>query len=130
LVKNERGKLVADPHKILDRWKNYFSQLLNVHGAGGVRQTEMHTAQPFMPEPNAFQVQDAIGKLKRFKSPGIDQIPAELIQAGEEILHSEIHKLIKLIWNKEEFPHQWRKLTVIPIHKKGDKADCSNYQGI
>jgi hypothetical protein len=36
--------------------------------------------------------------LKRYKSPGSDQIPAELIRAGSEILHSKIHKLIKSIW--------------------------------
>jgi hypothetical protein len=48
LIKDERGDLLADPHKILNRWKNYFCQLLNVHGAGGVRQTEMYTADPFM----------------------------------------------------------------------------------
>jgi hypothetical protein len=35
------------------RWKYYFCQLLNVHGAGGVRQTEMHTSEPFVPEPSA-----------------------------------------------------------------------------
>jgi hypothetical protein len=35
-----------------------------------------------------------------------------------------------LIWSKEELPHQWKESTVIPIHKKGDKTDCSNYQGI
>jgi hypothetical protein len=34
-------------------------------------------------------------------SPGADSIPAELIEAGKETLHSEIHKLIKLIWNKK-----------------------------
>jgi hypothetical protein len=44
-------------------------------------------------------------------------------------LHSEIHKLIKLIWNKEELPHQCKKSIVEPIHKKGDKTDCSNYRG-
>jgi hypothetical protein len=42
--------------------------------------------------------------LKRHKSPGSDEIPAELIQAGGEILSSEIHKLINSIWNKEELP--------------------------
>jgi hypothetical protein len=42
----------------------------------------------------------------------------------------EIHKLIKLIWNKEELPHQWKDSVVVPIHKKGDKSDCSNYQGM
>jgi hypothetical protein len=37
LVKDERGDLLADPHKILNKWKNYLCELLNVHGAGGVR---------------------------------------------------------------------------------------------
>jgi hypothetical protein len=44
--------------------------------AGGVRQTEMHTAQPFLPEPTASEVEVAIGKLERYKLPGVDQIPA------------------------------------------------------
>jgi hypothetical protein len=120
----------VDPHKILNRWKNYFCQLLIIHGAGGVRQTEMHTAEPFVREPSASEVEVAIGKLKWYKSPGVDQIPAELIKAGGETLCSEICKLIKLIWNKEELPHQWRESIVVPIHKKGDKTDCSNYRGI
>jgi hypothetical protein len=64
-----------------------------------------------------------------FKNP-VRQIPAELIQAGGETLHSEIHKLIMLIWNKEELPHQWKESIVVTIHKKGDKTDCSNYRGI
>jgi hypothetical protein len=63
-------------------------------------------------------------------SPGADQIPAELIQAGGGTLHSEIHKLIKLIWNKEELPHQWKESIVVPIHKKDDKTECNNYRGI
>jgi hypothetical protein len=127
LLKNEMG---VDPHKILNRWKNYFCELLNVHGAGGVRQTEMHTGQPFVPQPSASEVEVAIGKLERYKSPGVDQIPAELFQVGGETLRLEIHKLIKLIWNKEELPHQWKESTVVPVHKKGDKTDCSNYRGI
>jgi hypothetical protein len=35
-----------------------------------------------------------------------------------------------LIWNKEELPHQWKESIVVPVHKKGDKTDCSNYRGI
>jgi hypothetical protein len=131
LVKDERGDLVADPHKILSKWKNYFCQLLNVYGVGGgSRQTEMHMAEPFMPDPSASEVEAATEKLRRCKSPSVAQILAELIQVGQETLHSEIHKLIKLIWNKEELPHQWKKSTVVPIHKKGDKTDCSNNHSI
>jgi hypothetical protein len=111
-------------------WKNYFCQLLNVHRVGGVRQTEMHTAKPFVPEPSTSEAEVAIGQLKRYKSPGVDHIPAELIQAGGETLRSKIQKLIKLIWKEQELPHQWKESTVVPIHKKGDETDCSNFRGI
>jgi hypothetical protein len=83
----------------------------------------MHTAEPFVSEPSTSEGEVAIGKLKKYKSPGVDQTAAELIEAGSETLHSEIHKVIKLIWNKEELPHQWKESIVIPIHKKGDKTD-------
>jgi hypothetical protein len=83
-----------------------------------------------VPEPSASEVEAAVWKWKRYKTPGVDLIPAELIQTGGETLRSEIHKLIKLIWNKEELPHQWKESIAVPIHKKGDKTDCSNYRGI
>jgi hypothetical protein len=35
-----------------------------------------------------------------------------------------------LTWNREELPHQWKESIVVPLHKKGDKTDCSNYRGI
>ena len=50
------------------RWRNYFSQILNVHEVSDVRQTEIHTAQPVVPELSAFLVEMAIEKLKRNKS--------------------------------------------------------------
>jgi hypothetical protein len=78
----------------------------------------MHTEKPFVPEPSASEFEVATGKLKRDKSPGVDQIPAELIQAGGEILRSEIHKLIKLIWNKVELPNQL-KVNCVTYSQKG-----------
>jgi hypothetical protein len=79
----------------------------------------MHTAEPFMPEPNASEIEVGIGKLKRCKSQGVDQIPAEVIQAGSETLCSENHKLINSIWNKEEFPHQWKESNCRICSQKG-----------
>jgi hypothetical protein len=49
---------------------------------GGVRQTGVQTAEPFVSEPSASMIEVSIGKLKRCKLPGADQISAELIQAG------------------------------------------------
>jgi hypothetical protein len=43
-VKDETGDLLADSHNILHRWKNNFSQLLNVHNVSDARQTEVHMA--------------------------------------------------------------------------------------
>jgi hypothetical protein len=59
-VKVKRGDLLADLHKILNRWKNYFCQLFIVHGVGGFRQAEMYTAEPFVPEPSASEAEVAI----------------------------------------------------------------------
>ena len=69
--------MVTDSHSILARWRNHFSQLLNVHGVNDVRQTEIHTAEPLVPEPSTFEVELATEKLKSHKPPGTDQIPAE-----------------------------------------------------
>ena len=63
-----------------------------VHGDNTVRQTEIHTAEPLVPEPSAYEVEMANEKLKRYKSPGIDHIPAELIKAGGRSICSQTHK--------------------------------------
>jgi hypothetical protein len=68
--------------------------------------------------------------MPRLPSPGFDQIPAELIKAGGRTIRSETHKLINSVWNKGELPEKWKESIVVPIYKKGDKTDCSNYRGI
>jgi hypothetical protein len=68
-----------------------------VHNVSDVRQIEVHTAEPLVPSPSCLDVEIAIARLKKYKSPGSDQIPPELIQAGGEILLSGIHKLINSI---------------------------------
>jgi hypothetical protein len=79
-------------------------QPLHVHNVSDVRQIEVHTAEPLVPGPSRLEVEIAIAKLKKYKSPGSDQIPGELIQAVGEILLSAIHRLIYSVWNKEELP--------------------------
>ena len=109
--------MVADSHSIMTRWRNYFSQLLNVYGVNDVRQTEIHTAEPLVPEPSASEFELAIGKLKSQKSPGVDQIPAELIKAGGKTIRCEIHKLIISIWSKDELPEEWKGSIIAPIRR-------------
>jgi hypothetical protein len=92
-VKDKKGDLLADSYScILNRWKNYFSELLNVHNTSDVRQIEVHTTEPSL-------------------------LPA-------------IHKLVNFVFNKEELRDQWKESFIAPVHKKGDKTDCSNYRRI
>jgi hypothetical protein len=107
-----------------------FSHLLNVHGVNDVRQTEIHTTQPLVPGPIAFQVEMANEKLKINKSPSIDQMTDELIKAESIKIRSEIHKLINYIWKKEELLKNWKESIILPIYKNNDKTDSSNYRGI
>jgi hypothetical protein len=116
IMKDENGNLVADPQSVLNGWKNFFNQVLNVHDVHDVRQMDIHTAEPLVPEHSLVKVEIAIGKLKSYKSPNIDQIPAELIKAGGG--------------KKEELPQKWKESIIVPIYKKGDNTDCNNYLGI
>jgi hypothetical protein len=79
---------------------------------------DIHIAEPSIPEPSLVKVEITIGNLKSYKSPGTDQIPAELIKAGGETLYSEIHRLICSILNKKELPQQWKESVIVTIYKK------------
>jgi hypothetical protein len=56
LVKDENDNLLAYFNNILNIWKNYFCQLLNVQVANNVRQAETHTAESLLHEPGSFEV--------------------------------------------------------------------------
>ena len=66
-------------------------------GVKDVGQEEIPTGDPLVPVPSAFEVELAIDKLKSHKSPGIDEIPAELIKAGGGTICLETHELITSI---------------------------------
>jgi hypothetical protein len=97
-----------------------------VHNVSDVRQIEVHTAEPLVLSPSRLEVEIAIAKLEKYKSPGRDQIPAELVQEGDKILLSAIHTLILFGIRKNylisgrslllyQFTKMVTKLTVIKI---------------
>ena len=67
---------------------------MNVNEVNIVRETEIHTAEPLIPEPSASEFELAIEKLKSHESPYIGQIAAGLIKAGGRTVQFECHKLI------------------------------------
>jgi hypothetical protein len=71
-------------------------------------------AEPLIPKPSC-EVETALEMLEGYKSPDIDQILAEQIQAGGSTLHSEIYRLINSIWHKEELPQQWKESFLVSV---------------
>jgi hypothetical protein len=61
---------------------------------------------------------------KRHKSPGIDEIPANLFKAEGRTICCEIHKLYS-VRNKEELPEQWKQSVILLVYKQGKKTDGS-----
>jgi hypothetical protein len=80
------------------------SVVVEYHHLGGCSCLHLQGEGDLLPESRPLEVKIAIEGLKKYKLPSINQILAELIQAGSNTLYSKIHKLIKSIWNKEELP--------------------------
>jgi hypothetical protein len=76
------------------------------------------------------EVENEIKKLRRNKSPGIDNIPAELIKAGDDISAKLMHALCNKIYEQHSCPTEWSKAVIVPIYKKDDKTVCGNYRPI
>ena len=72
----------------------------------------------------------AVASLKKRKSVGIDNIPAELVQAGEETMIDILTELYNMIWRTEEWPTPWTQSLSITLPKKGYFQFCQNYRTI
>jgi hypothetical protein len=93
-VKDEKGDLFTNSHSFFARWRNHFSQQLNVHGVNGVWRAEIHTAEPLVPKPSAFEVEMITEKLNRHKSSDVDQIQTGLKQGAEQFALRSLNLLI------------------------------------
>jgi hypothetical protein len=63
IVKDKIDNLLADPQNVLNKWKEFFNKALYVHAVHDVRQMDVHTAEPLVPEPSLVETEVAIGKL-------------------------------------------------------------------
>jgi len=86
--------LFTNSYSFLARWRNHFSQQLNVHGVNGVWRAEIHTAEPLVPKPSTFEGEMITEKLNRHKSPDVDQIQTGLKQGAEQFALRSINLLI------------------------------------
>ena len=79
---------------------------------------------------NNSEVISALLSLKNKKAPGIDDISNELLKYGGNQLTSELTKMIKIIFQQTRIPQEWKTSVTIPVYKRGNRNDPSNYRGI
>ncbi|KAL1462186.1 hypothetical protein WDU94_014046 [Cyamophila willieti] len=133
LIKDNDGNLISDESKALERWKNYFENLLNCDVSRDTRNEEeqlVYLNEEEIEAPTPLEIVNVINKLKTGKAAGEDKIPAEVLKAGGEELNMKICNLIQKIWSSEKIPDDWKNAVVCPILKKGDVMNCENYRGI
>ena len=136
-IRDRQGKILTDKKEIRKRWSEYCSELYSEQPEQEITKREIEELRKILPpgtdrEPDILleEVEHAIKKLRNNKSPGHDNITAEMIKQGGEPLSKEIHKLCNLAWEQGRAPEEWKKSILITIHKKGSALDCENFRTI
>jgi hypothetical protein len=127
-VKSKEGELLTNEDDVLQRWREHFNDLLNPVTApddDGPPIT-IGTATSLSVE----EVTEAIKSLRDGKAAGLDEIRPEMLKALGPSGSIWLTRVIRVAWDSGEAPLDWQTAVVIPIFKKGDQRDCTNYRGI
>src|SRR6218665_3966377 len=108
-LKSKDGKVIGDEKWMKNRWKEYSEELYSEDKRIEKEQTD---TTDYEMEP---EVEWAIKQLKDNKAPGQDEIPIELIKAGEDGTIKIITKICNNIWKTGKWPEDWKGSTFIPI---------------
>ena len=130
-IQDKDGKVLTEDQDILKRWTEYCADLYNHRATGDpdvlnvppVTDTDKY---PILRE----EVEAAVKSLKKGRSPRIDNIPTELVQAGGEAMISTLLTICNKIWQTGEWPTPWTRSLVIILLKKGNLQQWQNYRTI
>ena len=127
-IQDKSGKCLTEENEILNRWTEYCSDLYNYETDGDpildCPQIPDEEHRPILREV----VEAAVKALKMGKSAGVDNIPAELVQAGGEAMVDILTAICNKIWKTGEWPTTWTQSLVITLPKKGNLQLCQNYR--
>jgi hypothetical protein len=115
------------------RWETYYMEHFREEKEITGRKkekVEMEDSNNEDDAPSYDEYIEIIAQLKTKKAAGPDQISNELIKQGGHELLSRVYRILVAVWQSETMPEEWRTGLLIPLLKKGDPTQCSNYRGI
>ena len=133
-IKNRNGENLSEEHEIMNRWREYYETLLSIRTDVNKKEeqklettTTKHNIEEMI---NEQEVTEALRKIKKGKSGGHDKITPEMLKHMGNTGVKLLVDLINTVWKQEKIPKDWEVGIIMPIYKKGDSRECSNYRGI
>lgn len=127
IIKDKNGKDLCSDKEIVERWKEYTE---NLYVKTSQEDFNMDVDFAYEPQVTKDEVFWALKHLSNGKSPGYDDIPAELLKKADSFIVDALTVLCQQIWETTVWPNVWKQSIFIPLHKKGNRKDCSNYRTI
>ena len=126
-IQDKSGKCLTEEKESLSRWTEYCLELYNHESCGDnavldCSQPPEEDLQPILRE----EVEIAVASLKKGKSAGVDNIPAELVQAGGETMLDVLTEICNRIWRTGEWPTPWTQSLIITLLFFKKRATCSS----
>jgi hypothetical protein len=120
LVKGSDGNIISQIEKVLNRWREYFCETLNLSDspAEQILIEEIINDNQEVDTPSYNEICYIINNRKTNKAPGSDNIPPGLIKNEGRTLRKTWHKLSLNIWDNEQLPDQWNEGIMCAIFKK------------
>ena len=131
MIKDHNGTVLTKESEIRDRWKNYYSKLMNEENPRERRVSEQQIVENEVNPISKEETWKAICKMKSGKAVGPDGIPAEAWKALGDVGSDFLCGLFNSMLENSTMPDEWRESIMVPIYKKkGDIQECGNYRGI
>ena len=124
-IKDRNDIDLTEAEDIKKRWQDYTEELYKKD----LHNPDNHDSMITCPEPDILEcrVKWALGSITMNKASGGDGIPVELFQILKDDAEKVLHSICQQIWKTQQWPQDWKRSVFIPIPKKGNAKECSNY---